>query len=300
MKHVPGVLSMVLAACVHPLLHDIGCAALDVTPEQFGAVGDGVHDDTQALRRAFAACSSVPDGPCHVLLARHYSSGPLRLNTSGVTMDVSGVLSMLPRDKYPQTPADQAAYGSFISTQPGIKDLTITGDGLITGLGRQWWPCKYTGCWRPHLIVLSSVTGVKIGPLHMTDGPNHFIEVRTRTNTQPKSAPMHAHQNYTASSPPGPSVYNAAELLDAATGERLYRCTGSRTNRHRAEQLPQHRRHELLRWSRSEHCRLRAPPQSLCPVGTSTMCLQMLMCASFVGRSGHHQRGRLHLGCPNG
>ena len=62
-----------------------------------------------------------------------------------------------------------------------IKDLTITGDGLITGLGRQWWPCKYTGCWRPHLIVLSSVTGAKIGPLHMTDGPNHFIEVWTTT-----------------------------------------------------------------------------------------------------------------------
>ena len=176
------VLPMVLLAGVHTLqMHGGGCAALDVTPEQFGAVGDGVHDDTQALRRAFAACSAVPDGPCHVLLARHYSSGPFRFNTSGVTMDVTGVLSMLPRDKYPQTPADQAAYGSFISTQPGIKDLTITGDGLITGLGRQWWPCKYTGCWRPHLIVLSSVTGAKIGPLHMTDGPNHFIEVRTTT-----------------------------------------------------------------------------------------------------------------------
>ena len=249
MKHVPSVhvLPMVLAACVHPLLHGIGCAALDVTPEQFGAVGDGVHDDTQALRRAFAACSSVPDGPCHVLLARHYSSGPLRLNTSGVTMDVSGVLSMLPRDKYPQTPADQAAYGSFISTQPGIKDLAITGDGLITGLGRQWWPCKYTGCWRPHLIVLSSVAGVKIGPLHMTDGPNHFIEVRTLNTWQ---APMHAHLNYyPASSLPDLSVCSAAEVLDTATGKRLYQRTGSRTNRHRAEQLPQHRRHELLRRS---------------------------------------------------
>ena len=178
-KHI-HVLPMALA-CVSALQMLHLCAALDVTPEQFGAVGDGDHDDTQALRRAMASCSAVPRGPCHVLLARHYSSGPLRLNTSGITLNITGVLSMLPRDKYPSSPADQAEYGSFISTQPGIEDLTITGDGLITGLGREWWPCKYTGCWRPHLIVLSSVTGVKIGPLHMTDGPNHFIEVRAIT-----------------------------------------------------------------------------------------------------------------------
>ena len=45
-------------------LHAVGCwqtEAVDVTPEQYGAVGDGQHDDTAALRAALPRARVVSD-----------------------------------------------------------------------------------------------------------------------------------------------------------------------------------------------------------------------------------------------
>ena len=64
------------------------------TPEQFGAVGDGKANDWVPLQRAISACAE--HNPCRVLLAKSYLSGPLLLNSSGLTLDVAGALAMLP------------------------------------------------------------------------------------------------------------------------------------------------------------------------------------------------------------
>jgi polygalacturonase len=129
-----------------------------------------------AVRAALAACSKPGAAPCRVLLAKSYASGPLRINSSDTELHITGTLSMLTRDRYPKTPADQRAYGNFITNAPGVQRLQIRGSGLIAGLGREWWPCKYTGCWRPHLMAFGGVAGLEIGPLRLTDPPNHFIE----------------------------------------------------------------------------------------------------------------------------
>ena len=143
-----------------------------VTPEQFGAVGDGKHDDTVPMRAALASCKFSHPGaaPCTVLLVRNYSTGPLLINSSAITLRVTGQLAMLPRAVYPKGPTH------FISTTAGLKQLRIDGGGLITGLGAAWWPCKQSGCWRPHLMSFGGVAGLEIGPLRMSDPPNHFIE----------------------------------------------------------------------------------------------------------------------------
>jgi polygalacturonase len=157
-------------------LHAVGCwqtEAVDVTPEQYGAVGDGQHDDTAALRAALAACSKPGASPCRVRLEKSYASGPLQVGSSATELYITGTLAMLPRDSYLPY---QNASGSFISNAAGIKEVKISGGGLITGLGREWWPCKYSGCWRPHMIALGDVAGLEIGPLNLTDPPNHFIE----------------------------------------------------------------------------------------------------------------------------
>ena len=157
-------------------------AALTVTPEHFGAVGDGTHDDTKPVRAALAACSAPSAAPCQVLFAKHYATGPLHINNSSTELHITGTLAMLPRDAYLKITADQPPY---ISNAPGVEQLRIHGGGLITGIGRQWWPCKYTGCWRPHLIALEGVVGVDIGPLRMSecdypcDNPPSIVDARS-------------------------------------------------------------------------------------------------------------------------
>ena len=137
-------------------------AEILVTPEQFGAVGNGKANDWVPIQRALAACIAVvynatKTQPCRVLFSKSYLSGPLYINSSRTTLDVAtgAVLSMLPRPQYeiacPQTGC------TFISTgpnpeQPGIEgcrtiypdpnapkngykvclsDVTLTGGGTI-------------------------------------------------------------------------------------------------------------------------------------------------------------------------
>ena len=142
------------------------------TPEKFGAVGDGAHDDTKAVRAALAACVGAAK-PCRALLAKSYASGPLQITSDDTDLHITGTLATLERDRYLPY---QNGTGNFIGNTPGVSKMSITGGGLITGLGAQWWPCKHTGCWRPHLIGLNNVKGLEIGPLRMSDPPNHFVE----------------------------------------------------------------------------------------------------------------------------
>ena len=44
------------------------------------------------------------------------------------------------------------------------------GAGGVTN-GHAWWPCKYLGCWRPHLMAFDTVHGLSIGPLRMQNPP---------------------------------------------------------------------------------------------------------------------------------
>ena len=75
------------------------------------------------MRAALAACSTPGAAPCRVLLAKSYASGPLRINSSDTELHITGTLSMLTRDRYPKTPADQRAYGDFITNAPGVQRL---------------------------------------------------------------------------------------------------------------------------------------------------------------------------------
>ena len=84
-----------------------------------------------AVRAALAACSTPGAAPCRVLLAKSYASGPLRINSSDTELHITGTRSMLTRDRYPKTPADQRAYGDFITNAPGVQRLQIRGSSLL-------------------------------------------------------------------------------------------------------------------------------------------------------------------------
>jgi len=113
--------------------------------DRYGARGDGRHDDTQALARAWkAACASprpaivlVPGGRRYLLklVTLH---GPCR---SGVTLTVKGTLVASP-NRADWSDRDRRLWIVFRS----VSKLIINGGGTVDGNGNKWWPhsCKIT------------------------------------------------------------------------------------------------------------------------------------------------------------
>ncbi|MDI7776484.1 glycoside hydrolase family 28 protein [Asticcacaulis sp. EMRT-3] len=142
-------------------------------PEDFGAKGDGVADDTRALQAALSACP--PDGV--VRLAKTYLSGPLFLK-SRMNLEILkgakllGVRDIaqwpiLPGILYDEQGIEKAWLGSWEGQPQGChaallnilsaSQVSIYGEGLIDGQAGfdTWWAhpkTPYSGSWRPRLI----------------------------------------------------------------------------------------------------------------------------------------------------
>ena len=111
--------------------------------DHYGARGDGRHDDTQALEKAWkAACASaqpavvlVPEGR-HYLLKLVALRGPCK---SSVTFTVKGTLVASP-NRADWSDNDRRHWIVFRS----VNKLTLNGGGTIDGNGEKWWPhsCK--------------------------------------------------------------------------------------------------------------------------------------------------------------
>ena len=153
-----------------------------VTPEQHGARGDGHADDTGPIRAAVASCTGHTK--CRVVFAKNYISGPFTLNSSGTSLEITGRLAALPRVSgctsgngcYPRDGAAQATWPAFINSH-GLHDITVSGGGTIDFGGAPWWPCKHTGCWRPHLLNFTHVRRLLVEDIELVDPANHFIRV---------------------------------------------------------------------------------------------------------------------------
>ncbi|KMZ55982.1 Polygalacturonase, family GH28 [Zostera marina] len=111
--------------------------------DDFGAVGDGVSDDTQAFKDAWlAACSlqgtiflEVPEG-------NKYMVGPINFGehcTSNLTFNIQGTIV---------GPSDPSAWDGFDRQKwiyfHNLDNLRVTGGGTIDGMGDRWWheSCK--------------------------------------------------------------------------------------------------------------------------------------------------------------
>ena len=111
--------------------------------DRYGARGDGRHDDTRALARAWkAACASpqpavvlVPNGRRYLLKVVTLR-GPCK---STVTVTVKGTLVASP-NRANWSDKDRRLWIVFRS----VNKLTVNGGGAIDGHGEKWWPhsCK--------------------------------------------------------------------------------------------------------------------------------------------------------------
>eukprot|EP01018_Ginkgo_biloba_P016347 Gb_05788 [translate_table: standard] len=113
-----------------------------VSVDDFGAIGDGLTDDTQAFENAWKeACFSapsvflVPEGKQYLVEPINFS-GPC---PSPITVQVSGTI-IAPEDPNVWEETNSSQWLGF----HGVNDITVEGGGTIYGRGEKWWAesCK--------------------------------------------------------------------------------------------------------------------------------------------------------------
>ncbi|XP_042481051.1 probable polygalacturonase At1g80170 [Macadamia integrifolia] len=168
----------------------------------YGAVGDGVTDDTQAFKEAWnQVCnSSLPSPVLHVPSGKTFLLHPLDLEgpcrSANVTVQIMGNM-VAPSDPSEwQCDYLEGSYNcpAFLTFQH-MNNLYITGSEGITidGQGHNWWDLS---CHQTTLIIRQS-SNVHLRNLNIMDGPNMHIFIQASswiyasniTISAPKSSP---------------------------------------------------------------------------------------------------------------
>ena len=164
--------------------------ALDV--RRFGAVGDGLHDDTPAIQAALLCC---PPGGRVFLGAGDYRVGPLFLK-SHITLELKrgATLRLIAdRARFPilpgsipaDNPAGELLLGSWEGnpldcyaaalTGIGVEDVRVIGEGTVDGCAQDgdWWQHTHTRtiAWRGNLFFLRGCKHITVQGIHFANSP---------------------------------------------------------------------------------------------------------------------------------
>jgi polygalacturonase len=144
--------------------------ALDVT--QFGAVGDGVTDDSQAFLKAWeAVCSGTGDGQFVVPAGMTFMLQPLKFQGSCKSTPVFvQMLGKLVAPSKGNWKGDKDQWILFTD----IEGLVIEGDGEINGQGSSWWEHKGS---RPTALKFRSCNNLRLSGLTHLDSPMAHIHI---------------------------------------------------------------------------------------------------------------------------
>ncbi len=164
---------------------------------QFGAIGDGVHDDTAAIQTAILYCP--PEG--RVLIpAGHYRVLPLTLK-SHLRLEIAkdAVLQLeTDRSKFPILPGMILSYDETDDLNLGTwegnpldmyaamvnaidaEDIVLYGEGVLDGQGDKsdWWVnCKQRhGAWRPRMLFLNHCRNVTVQGVTFCNSPSWHLQ----------------------------------------------------------------------------------------------------------------------------
>jgi polygalacturonase len=159
---------------VNPALPAIPTNVFNVA--QFGALGDGVKDNTTNIQSAINVASTAGGGVVE-FPAGNYLSGPVKLlSRINLHLETDAVLMMLPLGQYP---GGRTNAPTFI-TANGATDLEISGRGTFDGQGADWWAeCRTNrDLVRPMLFNFYSCKRLFIHDVTFTSPPGHHCGLR--------------------------------------------------------------------------------------------------------------------------
>ena len=158
----------------NPAMPVIPAAVFNVT--NYGAVGDGVKDNTTNLQAALDAASAGGGGVVE-LPAGVYLSGPITLSSCiNLRLDDGAVLKMLPYGTYPGGATNAP---TFVGCNQ-VHDLEISGRGAIDGQGAAWWEAFRADhkVVRPMMLNLYSANRLFIHDVTFRNPPGHHCGLR--------------------------------------------------------------------------------------------------------------------------
>eukprot|EP00730_Choanoeca_flexa_P006398 TRINITY_DN12147_c0_g1_i4.p1 TRINITY_DN12147_c0_g1~~TRINITY_DN12147_c0_g1_i4.p1 ORF type:complete len:428 (+),score=58.34 TRINITY_DN12147_c0_g1_i4:209-1492(+) len=183
MVRTPSLLLLVL--CV------LSAETAVINVRDYGAVGDGVHNDTSALRSAIA--TARPGDTVQLPANYVFRSGPLNL-TSHITLEIQSNATLLASDNFSDyflveaLPSYGIVRGSPFLRSRNVQNLTITGGGVIDGNGWAWamWFAQqiknggYTGetsMRRPFLVVFEQASNVLLADVTVRNSPHWTVHI---------------------------------------------------------------------------------------------------------------------------
>ncbi|XBJ27099.1 probable polygalacturonase At1g80170 isoform X2 [Triticum dicoccoides] len=184
----------VLAGAVALLLPAVAEARILLSLDDFGAVGDGIADDTQALVDAWTAACASTNGHVviHVPAGRSYQIWPVTLAgpcRDEIMIFVSGNI-IAPDSPEDWERRDGGKWLHFFQ----VQDLTVSGGGVIDGRGQEWWAQACKGRHRndkhctapdaPKALHFEECHGVRVQGVTLQNGQQHHLTFTRCSNAR--------------------------------------------------------------------------------------------------------------------
>jgi hypothetical protein len=149
----------------------------------YGAVGDGVTDNTAAIQAALNAAKAAGGGTVEIAAATQpYLCGPITVyGGTNLQVDTGATLQALRFGTYPNSSTSPA---HFITIASGSTNVQLSGGGTIDGNGSDWWTAYNNKAIsnRPRLIQINHADTFRITGLTLQNAPMFHVAFNATNN----------------------------------------------------------------------------------------------------------------------